>query len=167
VNDATNVHDAIQAYFKTQQTAAVIGGLISVVVLAAVIVMLLYGGDFLRGLAVVLGLSALLIGGSGVALAVRDHARIPVLLEGDSQVVIQETERMAAVVDSYVYYRIGFLGIAVLAGILLYFDLGSISNGVAVGLLLLAALGLTIDHFDRAGALHYLETLRVHHPKSA
>ena len=62
---------------------------------------------------------------------------------------------------SFAQYRIGY-AVAVLLALFFVFVLGKPSqHGFAVGLLLLAALGLTIDFFAERRAEQYLQALQA------
>lgn len=69
---------------------------------------------------------------------------------------------MTQVVAGFGWYRIGYL-VAVLLALALVFLLGKPwQHGLAVGLLLLAALGLTIDFYAEHRAVDYVHGLQRH-----
>lgn len=158
--DADPLRTAIQAYFDGQRRAAIIGGWISAVIIAAALIAVVKGDAFLRGLGLTIGVTALLIGGSGLSLALRDERGLAVLLAGAPATIAAETERMATVVSNYRYYRAAFLAIGALGLILLGLRFGPLCDGISVGLLILAAIGLTIDHYDRQVATTYFKALQ-------
>ncbi len=78
-----------------------------------------------------------------------------------AQFVAEEGPRIAQVVQSFGLYRIGY-AMAVALALCFVFVLGKPSqHGFAVGLLLLAALGLTIDFFAERRAEQYREALQA------
>jgi len=150
---------AIHAYFDGQRRAAIVGGAASLLIIALALVAILYGGAFQRGLGVTVGITALLIGGSGASLAVRDDRGLATLLECQPETIVAETARMTTVVRNYRYYRAAFALIGAVGVVMLIVRFAPLVDGIAVGLLLLAALGLAIDHFDRKAATTYLDAL--------
>jgi hypothetical protein len=73
----------------------------------------------------------------------------------------EEGPRIRQVVRSFAQYRIGYAG-AVLLALFFVFVMGKPSqHGFAVGLLLLAALGLAIDFFAERRAEQYLQALQT------
>jgi hypothetical protein len=76
-----------------------------------------------------------------------------------SRFAAEEGPRIRQVVRSFTTYRIGYV-IAVLGALALIFLLGRpVHHGLAVGLLLLAALGFTIDFFAERRAAEYVQAL--------
>jgi hypothetical protein len=73
----------------------------------------------------------------------------------------QEGPRIHEVVKSFAAYRICY-AIAVLLALVFVFALGRPAyHGVAVGLLVLAALGFTIDYYAEARAIYYMKSLET------
>ena len=71
----------------------------------------------------------------------------------------EEAPRIRQVVRSFGQYRMGY-ALAVLAALALVFLLGRpVHYGWAVGLLLLAALGFTIDFYAERRAVEYVQAL--------
>ncbi len=71
----------------------------------------------------------------------------------------EEGPRIRQVVKSFGIYRLCYAAAVILA-LLFVFVLGKpLYHGVAVGLLILAALGLTIDYYAEARALGYARGL--------
>lgn len=67
---------------------------------------------------------------------------------------------MTAVVRSFAYYRVMY-GLASIIALAFAFGSGRPAlHGIAVGLLLFAALGLTIDYFAQARAIWYAQEIR-------
>ncbi len=73
----------------------------------------------------------------------------------------QEGQRIREVVKSFGVYRLGY-AIAVLLALVFVFAVGRPSfHGLAVGLLVLAALGFTIDYYAEARAVDYVRALEA------
>ncbi|HEY3599154.1 MAG TPA: hypothetical protein VGL08_16770 [Paraburkholderia sp.] len=160
-----NAHEtleaAVRAYFFGQRYAAVLGGIASLVMLAVAIAMLVRGDAFMRGLAMVLVLIALTGAGAGAALAICDAPKAEAMMRVTNRFSIQqEAARMERVIDNYRYYHVAFAGFACFAVILLLLTMTPTWQGVAVGLLVLAGLGVTYEHFDRQQAIIYLAALK-------
>jgi len=120
---------------------------------------------FARGLAMAL----LIMAGLGISVGgtvyFRSDAQSPQLIEqqrtNPSQFAAEEGPRIRQVVSSFAQYRIGY-AVAVLLALFFVFVMGKPSqHGFAVGLLLLAALGLTIDFFAERRAQLYLQALQA------
>ncbi len=160
-----NAHEtaeaAVHAYFYSQRYVAVIGVVVSLAMLAAALAMLWKGDAFARGLAAILLVIALAGGGSGAALAVHDSSKAEALTRVKHRLsTVQEAVRMERVIDRYRYYHVAFAGAACLSVILLLLTMAPTWQGVAVGLLVLAALGSTFEHFGRQQAIMYLVALK-------
>jgi hypothetical protein len=67
-----------------------------------------------------------------------------------------EGTRMAAVVSSFGWYRLGCAAAALLALAFVFIGGRPLHHGLAVGLLVFAALGLTIDYYAEARAARYV-----------
>jgi glucan phosphoethanolaminetransferase (alkaline phosphatase superfamily) len=154
------LQNAIRSYFDGQRFGAIVGGIIALLILAFAGMTFLRGDGFLKGLALILALFAITAGGSGVSLTIRDSKNIGVLMQASPNVIQHETERMEKVVDSYRFYRVAFIGVAIAAIVILISIRSPFWQGFAVGLLILAALGVGIDHFDRQHAVTYLMALK-------
>jgi hypothetical protein len=120
---------------------------------------------FARGLAMAL----LIMAGLGISVGgtvyFRSDAQSQQLIEqqrtNPSQFAAEEGPRIRQVVSSFAQYRIGY-AVAVLLALFFVFAMGKPSqHGFAVGLLLLAALGLTIDFFAERRAQLYLQALQA------
>ena len=118
---------------------------------------------FARGLA----LGLLLVAGLGTTVGstvyFRSDAQSQQLIElrqaDPARFAAEEGPRIRQVVTSFGYYRIGY-AIAVLAALALVFLLGRpFQHGLAVGLLLLAAMGLTVDFYAERRAVTYVTAL--------
>ena len=73
----------------------------------------------------------------------------------------EEGPRIRTVVKSFGVYRLCYAA-AVLFALLFVFVLGKpLYHGLAVGLLILAALGLTIDYYAEVRAVRYIDGLET------
>ena len=133
--------------------------------LAAIVLWFVAREPFARGLAMAL----LVIAGLGLSVGgtvyFRSDAQSQQLIEQQrshpSQFAAEEGPRIRQVVKSFAQYRIGY-AVAVLLALFFVFVMGKPSqHGFAVGLLLLAALGLTIDFFAERRAEQYLQALQA------
>ena len=120
---------------------------------------------FARGLALALLIMAGLGLSVGGTVFWRSDAQSQQLIEqqrtNPSQFIAAEGPRIQQVVKSFAQYRIGY-AVAVLLALFFVFVMGKPSqHGFAVGLLLLAALGLTIDFFAERRAQLYLQALQA------
>jgi hypothetical protein len=120
--------------------------------------------QFARGLALALLIMAGLGLSVGGTVYFRSDAQSQQLIEqqgtNPSQFAADEGPRIQQVVRSFAQYRIGY-AVAVLRALFFVFVMGKPSqHGFAVGLLLLAALGLTVDFFAERRAEQYLRALQ-------
>jgi len=120
---------------------------------------------FARGLAMALLIMAGLGLSVGGTVFWRSDAQSQQLLEqqrtNPSQFTAEEGPRIQQVVKSFAQYRIGY-AVAALLALFFVFAMGKPSqHGFAVGLLVLAALGLTIDFFAERRAQLYLQALQA------
>jgi hypothetical protein len=120
---------------------------------------------FARGLAMALLIMAGLGLSVGGTVFWRSDAQSQQLIEqqrtNPSQFIAAEGPRIQQVVKSFAQYRIGY-AVAALLALFFVFAMGKPSqHGFAVGLLLLAALGLTIDFFAERRAQLYLQALQA------
>jgi len=132
---------------------------------AAIVLWFVAREPFARGLAMAL----LVIAGLGLSVGgtvyFRSDAQSQQLIEQQrshpSQFAAEEGPRIRQVVKSFAQYRIGY-AVAVLLALFFVFVMGKPSqHGFAVGLLLLAALGLAIDFFAQRRAEQYLQALQA------
>jgi hypothetical protein len=131
---------------------------------AAIVLWFVAREPFARGLAMALLIMAGLGIGVGGTVYFRSDAQAQQLVEQQrttpTQFATEEGPRIRQVVKSFAQYRLGYAA-AVLLALFFVFVLGKPSqHGFAVGLLLLAALGLTIDFFAERRAEHYLQALQ-------
>ncbi len=120
--------------------------------------------QFARGLALALLITAGLGISVGGTVYFRSDQQSQQLIEqqrtNPSQFAAEEGPRIQQVVRSFAQYRIGY-AVAVLLALFFVFVMGKPSqHGFAVGLLLLAALGLTVDFFAERRAEQYLQALQ-------
>ena len=120
---------------------------------------------FARGLAMALLIMAGLGLSVGGTVYFRSDKQSQQLIEqqrtSPAQFAAEEGPRMQQVVRSFAQYRIGY-AVAVLRALFFVYVMGKPSqHGFAVGLLLLAALGLTIDFFAQRRAEQYLQALQA------
>lgn len=120
---------------------------------------------FARGLAMAL----LIVAGLGLSVGgtvyFRSDAQAQQLLEQQRvdpvQFAAEEGPRIHQVVHSFAQYRIGY-AVAVVLALFFVFVMGRPSqHGFAVGLLLLAVLGLTVDFYAERRAGQYLQALQA------
>jgi hypothetical protein len=120
---------------------------------------------FARGLAMAL----LIVAGLGISVGgsvyFRSDDQAQQLVEQQrtdpAQFAAEEAPRIQAVVKSFTLYRLGY-AIAVLLALFFVFVMGKPSqHGFAVGLLLLAAMGLTIDFYAERRAQQYRDALQA------
>ena len=120
---------------------------------------------FARGLAAGLLLSAALGIGVGGGVYVRTDSQVDHLQElqrsSPARFAAEEGPRMRQVVKSFGLYRTGY-AVAVILALVFVFLVGTpLFQGMAVGLLVLAGLGLTIDHYAEARAVEYVRDLHA------
>jgi lipoprotein signal peptidase len=120
---------------------------------------------FARGLAMALLIMAGLGLSVGGTVYFRSDKQSQQLIErqrtSPAQLAAEEGLRIQQVSGSFAQYRIGY-AVAVLLALFFVFVMGKPSqHGFAVGLLLLAALGLTIDFFAKQRAEQYLQALQA------
>jgi hypothetical protein len=155
------LESAISAYFHAQRFACTIGSIVALLMLAAALAMLWFGDAFMRGLSIVLMVIALAGGGSCATLAVRDAPRAGAMVRvRDGMSVAQEAARMERRIERYRYYHVGLAGVACIAVMMLLVTMAPVWQGVAVGMLVLAGLGLTFEHFDLQQSIVYLAALK-------
>src|SRR5512145_2167007 len=142
----------VRWYFSGEKAEAwwiLAAGVASLV--AAVVLWFVAREPFARGLAMALLIVAGLGVGVGGTVYFRSDEQAAQLVElqrtNPAQFTAEEGPRIRQVVHSFGTYRIGYAA-AVLLALFFVFVMGRPSqHGFAVGLLLLAALGLTIDFY--------------------
>ncbi|MGB7738602.1 MAG: hypothetical protein WBM03_05760 [Steroidobacteraceae bacterium] len=156
----------VRWYFSGEKTEAswiLVAGAASLV--AALVLWFVAREPFARGLAMALLIMAGLGLSVGGTVYFRSDAQSQQLIEqqrtNPSQFAAEEGPRIQQVVNSFAQYRIGY-AVAALLALFFVFVMGKPSqHGFAVGLLLLAALGLTIDFFAERRAEQYQQALQA------
>ena len=114
-------------------------------------------------------MALLLVAGLGLSVGgtvyFRSDAQAQQLVEqrqaDPAQFAADEGPRIQQVVQSFGLYRIGY-AVAVLLALFFVFVMGKPSqHGFAVGLLLLVALGLTVDFYAERRAMQYQQALQA------
>jgi len=156
----------VRWYFAGEKVEAfwiLAAGVVSMV--GAILLWFVAREPFARGLAMALLIVAGLGLGVGGTVYFRSDAQSQQLIEqqrtNPALFAAEEGPRIRQVVRSFAQYRIGY-AVAVLLALFFVFVMGKPSqHGFAVGLLLLAALGLTIDFFAERRAEQYLQALQT------
>jgi hypothetical protein len=156
----------VRLYFAGEKTEAFWILAVGIASLGAAVALWFWVREpFARGLA----LALLLVAGLGVAVGgtvyFRSDAQARQLVEqqgaNPAQFAAEEGPRVRQVMRSFGQYKIGY-AVAVLLALFFVFVLGKPSqHGFAVGLLLLAALGLTIDFYAERRAETYIQGLEA------
>lgn len=160
--DATTV---IRDYFAGEKAEALWILAAGILALGSALVLWFWGREpFARGLAAALLLVAALgvaVGGTVYWRSDAQSAALVAQQQADpARFTAEESPRIAQVVRSFGLYRIGYV-VAVVLALLLVFGSGKpFAHGCAVGLLVLAALGLTIDFYAERRALEYVRGLQ-------
>jgi hypothetical protein len=161
-----DVESIIRTYFsgeKAESALILLAGIVCL--LAAIWLWFWVRQPFTRGLAASLLLVAALGLGVGGSVYFRTDTQARQLLElqqrDPGRFAAQEGPRIHEVVKSFGAYRICY-AIAVLLALVCVFAVGRPAyHGLAVGLLLLAALGFTIDYYAEARAKSYVQSLQT------
>ena len=156
----------VRWYFAGEKAEAfwiLAAGIFSLV--CAIVLWFVAREPFARGLAMALLIMAGLGLSVGGTVYFRSDKQSQQLIEqqrtSPAQFAAEEGPRMQQVVRSFAQYRIGY-AVAVLLALFFVLVMGKPSqHGFAVGLLLLAALGLTIDFFAQRRAEQYLQALQA------
>ena len=159
-----DVDTIIRSYFAGEKSEAMLILLAGVICLvAAVWLWFVVRQPFARGLALSLLLCAALGLSVGGSVYWRTDSQVRQLLElqdrDPGRFSAQEGPRIREVVKSFKAYRICY-AVAVLLALVFVFVMGRPTyHGLAVGLLVLAALGFTIDYYAEARAVDYVRGL--------
>jgi hypothetical protein len=160
-----DIEQIVRWYFAGEKAEAfwiLTAGVVSL--LGALVLWFVARDQFARGLALALLIMAGLGLSVGGTVYFRSDAQSQQLIElrrtNPSQFAAEEGPRIQQVIRSFAQYRIGY-AVAVLLALFFVFVLGKPSQqGFAAGLLLLAALGLTVDFFAERRAEQYLQALQ-------
>jgi len=159
-----SVDAVLRAYFAGEKSEAALILLAGVLaLLAALWLWLAVREPFARGLAASLLLVAALGLGVGGTVYLRSDAQVRQLVElqqrEPARFAAEEGSRMRQVVRGFGLYRLGY-AVAVVLALAFVFAIGRPTfQGLAVGLLILAALGLTIDFYAERRAVEYVQAL--------
>ena len=154
----------LRTYFAGEKSEAMLILLAGVVCLAGAIALWFWVREpFAKGLAASLLLAAAIGLGVGGSVYFRTDTQLRQLTElqqhEPARFAAEEGPRIRQVVRSFGVYRIGYV-LAVLGALALVFGAGrAVHYGLAVGLLLLAALGFTIDFYAERRAMEYVQAL--------
>lgn len=156
----------IRAYFAGEKSEA---GLILLAGLAALAAALwlwfAIREPFARGLASTLLLVAALGLGVGGTVYFRSDSQAQQLLElrrtNPARFDAEEGPRIRQVERSFSLYRIAYAVVVILALVFVFTVGTALFHGLAVGLLILAALGFTIDYYAENRAVEYVRALEV------
>jgi len=155
-----SVTDIIDSYFSGEKLESAWIVLAGALALAAALALWLVAREpFAKGLAATLLLTAtlgLIVGGT---VYLRTDAQVAALheLEATDPDRFSATEgaRIATVVKSFGHYRLAYAVATLLALVCVFLVGRPVFHGLAVGLLILAALGYTIDFFAEERARTY------------
>ena len=159
-----NAEQIIRTYFSGEKSEAFLMIMAGVICLVAAVWLWFWIREpFARGLAAALLLTAALGLGVGGSVYFRTDKQVQQLLElqrtDQARFAADEGPRIHAVVKSFGQYRIGY-AVAVILALAFVFLVGKpLFQGLAVGLLVLAALGFTIDFFAEERAVQYVHAL--------
>ena len=154
----------LRTYFAGEKSEAMLILLTGMLCLAAAIALWFWVREpFAKGLASALLIAAALGIGVGGSVYFRTDRQLQQLshlqLVEPARFAAEEAPRIRQVVRSFGQYRMAY-ALAVLAALALVFLLGRpVHYGWAVGLLLLAALGFTIDFYAERRAVEYVQAL--------
>jgi MFS family permease len=159
-----DVEQVLRWYFAGEKSEAFWILAAGIASLAAAVLLWFWARDpFARGLAMALLIVAGLGLGVGGTVHFRSDEQAAQLVElqrtNPAQFAAEEGPRIRQVLHSFGTYRIGYAA-AVLLALFFVFAMGRPSQqGFAVGLLLLVALGLTIDFYAERRAERYVQGL--------
>jgi hypothetical protein len=161
-----NLDDVIRNYFAGEKSEAALILLAGIAALAVALwLWFAIREPFARGLASTLLLVAALGLGVGGAVHFRSDAQAQQLVElrraDPMRFDAEEGPRIRQVVKSFGSYRIAYAVAVVLALVFVFLLGGALFHGLAVGLLILAALGFTIDWYAENRAVEYVRALEA------
>lgn len=161
-----NLDDVIRTYFAGEKSEAALILLAGVAAFAAALWLWFWIREpFARGLAATLLLVAalgLVVGGTVYSRSDGQAQQLVELRRADpARFDAEEGPRVQQVVRSFRLYRIAYAVAVILALVFVFMLGGALFHGLAVGLLILAALGFTIDFYAEARAVEYVRALEV------
>lgn len=156
-----NVESIVETYFRGEKSEAALILLAGLVCLGlALWLWFSVREPFARGLAASLLLTAAVGLGVGGGVYLRTDAQVRHLQQlertNPARFAAEEGPRIRQVVKSFGLYRVGYAIAAMLALVLVFFVGTPLFQGLAVGLLVFAGLGFTIDHYAEARAVEYV-----------
>ena len=161
-----SIETVLRTYFDGEKSEAALILLAGVLALVAALWLWFSVREpFARGLAAALLLGAALGLGVGGTVYFRTDGQVRQLLELEqrdpARFAAEEGSRIRQVVRSFGQYRVGYAVAAVLALVFVFVVGRPLYHGLAVGLLILAALGLTIDFYAERRAVAYQYALEA------
>ncbi|MCU0648258.1 MAG: hypothetical protein MUF00_09705 [Gemmatimonadaceae bacterium] len=155
---------AIATYFDGERAEAIALAVACAGLLVGAAALVATRDRFAGGLAIVLALSAIVGLSTALPLLRRDAAHRVTLSAAvqateRARAVSAERVRMDGVVSRYAWYRYGYVALVGIAAALGVFSRAPRTQGIAVGLLIFAAIGFTVDHFSEARAERYRDAL--------
>jgi hypothetical protein len=159
-----NVASIIEVYFRGEKSEAALILLAGLACLGlALWLWFAVREPFARGLAASLLLTATVGLGVGGGVYLRTDAQVRHLQQlertNPAQFAAEEGPRIRQVVKSFGLYRVGYAIAAILALAFVFVVGTPLYHGLAVGLLVLAGLGFTIDYYAEARAVEYVRGL--------
>ncbi len=151
-------------YFRGEKTESTIVLVASILFVAiSIYFIFVMNQSFTKGLGTVLVITGLIGGIAGGGIVYRTDSQVVQLKElyeqQRSSLVEVEGQRIQTVVDNFKYYKFAYY-LAIAASLVLSLFLkGPYWKGVSVGLLIFAAMGLTIDFFAEERAHFYLKSV--------
>lgn len=156
------LREAVVQYFAGERAEVAAFLAVSLAILGAGAAFVFAGDAFLKGLGGVLVVSGIIGTATALPLLLRDEGLKAEVLSASrpaGEAARSEATRMDKVISNYVWYR-GMYVAAVLAACALgLFFRRPMTEGIAVGLFLFAAMGFTIDHYSETRARTYREAL--------
>jgi hypothetical protein len=161
-----NVESIIEVYFRGEKSEAALILLAGLVCLGlALWLWFSVREPFARGLAASLLLTATVGLGVGGGVYLRTDAQVRHLQQlertNPAQFAAEEGPRIRQVVKSFGLYRVGYAIAAILALVFVFLVGTPLYHGLAVGLLVLAGLGFTIDYYAQARSVEYVRGLEI------
>jgi hypothetical protein len=159
-----NGDGVMRAYFAGEKSEAALILLAGIAALLAAVWLWFWVREpFAKGLAAPLLLAAVMGIGVGGSVYFRTDTQLRQLTElqqhEPARFAAEEGPRIRQVVRSFGQYRIAYAAAIVLALVFVFFIGKPMFHGLAVGPLVLAALGFTIDFYAERRAVDYVQAL--------